>query len=282
MLGSIERVTVTVETQLLSSVDALVEQRKAKSRSHAFDLLLRRALGGAGLRKALVLAGGPKEVLVEPKSGLLKPLLDVAGLTVIERILLHLKKHAIEEVVVVLGYMGEKIVSRVQNGESLGLQVSYVWENPQAPLGSAGCLRLAQQHFNEPFLLSYSDVLYDELDIGDLYKFHREAGGTCTLALANAGETSHFGVALLSGSRIVQFTEKPPKAASHLINAGAAVCEPPIFSFIAKGAKMSLEKDLLPKLAEKGKLFGYAYSGEWFDVGKPQAIEEARKKFAKK
>ena len=282
MGASLERVTITVERGLLQLIDSLVGQKKAKSRSHAFEILLRKALAGQELKKGLVLAGGPKEGLIESRSKELKPLLDVGGVSVIERIIMHLRKHGVEEIIVVLGYMGEKIVSRLQNGESLGVRISYVWESAGAPFGSAGAMRLAQQHFNEPFVLSYSDVLYDELDLNDFYKFHKKSGGVCTLALANASETSPFGVALLSGSSIVDFTEKPPKAESHLVNAGIAVCEPSIFSFIPKNSKSSFERDLLPALAKKGKLFGYAYSGNWFDVGKPGSLEAARKHFARK
>ena len=280
---ALERVTVTVEKNLLSSIDSMAEQGKAKSRSHAFDILLRRALAGQALKKALLLAGGPRDVLLEGRSKELKPLLDVGGVSVMERIVLHLKKYGIDELVVVLGLHGERIVSRLQNGDQLGVRISYIWENSDTPMGSAGSLRLAQQHFDEPFLLSYSDVLYDELDLSDLYQFHKRGGGACTLALADAGETASFGVAVLSGSRVTDFVEKPPAAQhSHLVNAGVAVCEPSIFSFIPKTGKCSFEKELLPSLADKGKLFGYAYSGKWFDVGKPGSLEEARKWFAKK
>lgn len=279
---ALERVTVTVDSHLLSSVDALVEKRKAKSRSHAFDILLRRALAGEELRKAVLLAGGPAEVLLEHHSKQPKPLLDIAGIPVVERTIMHLKKHGLEEIVACLGHSGEKIVSRLQNGEQLGVKISYAWENAQAPLGSAGALRLAQKQVDEPFLFSYSDVLYDALDLGDLYQFHKRAGGACTLALADAGEAASFGVAVLSGSKIVDFTEKPSRAQSHLVNAGVAVCEPEVFSFIPKNSRMSFEKELLPLLARKGKLFGYAYSGKWFDVGRPGSLEEARKYFARK
>lgn len=279
---ALERVTVTVDSQLLYSVDALVGQGKAKSRSHAFDILLRKGIAGRELRKAVLLAGGPRDVLLEPRSKGLKPLLDVAGIAVIERTITHLKRHGIVEIIVVLGFLGEKIVSRLQNGERLGVKISYIWENAVSTLGSAGALALAQGQIDEPFLLSYSDVLYDSLDLGDLYDFHKRAGGTCTLALADAGETASFGVAVLSGSKVVDFAEKPPHAHSHLVNAGVAICEPEIFSFIPKTSKMSFEKELLPLLAKKGKLFGYAYSGKWFDVGQPGAVEDAKKYFARK
>ncbi len=276
----IDRVTITVDADLLNQVDALVESGSAKSRSHAFDLLLRKAMAGAQLRNALILAGGHKQKLLAGTE--LKPLLSIAGLSLLERILLHIKQYGINDAVISVGLMGEKIVSRMHNGEPVGMRLTYVWEDPRRPLGSAGCISLAQPHLSEPFLLSYSDVLYDQLDIADLYRFHRANGGLCTLVLANSRHPSAFGVAQLSGAHITDFSEKPTSSVSHLVNAGVAVCEPAIFSFLPKKIPCSFEHDLLPALARKRKLFGYVYSGPWFDVGKPHGLQEARTYFAGK
>lgn len=279
-LANISRVTVTIESTLLSQVDALVDSGAAKSRSHSIDLLLRRALAGSQLKKALILAGGQRNRLLSGSE--LKPLSSVAGLPVLQRILVHLKQYGISEAVVSVGLMGEKIVSQLKNGEELGTRLSYVWEDPSSPVGSAGCLKLAQPYLPEPFLLSYSDVLYDRLDISDFYRFHKANGGLCTIALANSPNTKAFGVAQLSGAKITDFSEKPVESASNLINAGVAICEGSIFSFLPRKTPSSFEHDLLPALARKGKLFGYVYSGPWFDVGKPHGLQAARTYFSGK
>lgn len=273
-MGNIERVTVTVDRELLSQVDGLVAAGEAKSRSHAFETLLQRGLATHRLRKALVLAGGTRKSLYSGST--MKPLLDVGGLTVIERIILQLKRAGVEEIFVGLGEDGEKIVSLLKNGESYGVNIGYLWEPAGSPLGGAGGMRLAQPHLAEPFLLSYSDVLYPDLDLGDLYRFHKSVGAACTLALTNEEKPVSFGVARLSGSRITDFAEKPLSAESHLVNAGVAVCEPSVFGFIPRAKKSSFEKDLLPALAKGGKLFGYVYSGKWFDVGWGKHLVQAR------
>ena len=135
--------------------------------------------------------------------------------------------------------------------------------------GSAGALLLCKSKVSEPFILSYSDVSYPDLEVSDLVKFHKETARSpaCTLALVNVKTPNAFGVAKLTGSKIVSFTEKPRAAdsASNLVNAGISICEPEIFHYIAK-VPSSFEKELLPALAEKEKLYGYIYSGKWMDV----------------
>ena len=73
--------------------------------------------------------------------------------------------------------------------------------------------------------------------------------------------------------------EKPnKKVKSHLINAGIYVLDPSVFKYIKKDHKM-LEKDLFPRLAQEGKLYGYPFEGQWFDVGTPEIYEEVLKKW---
>ena len=236
-----ERVTVTVDKGLLASVDARVDGKKFKNRSHAFNALLRKALLGGELSKAFVLAGGRTD------------------LKRLETLFAHFRAYGLKDVVLGVCKDSEKIFSHFKNGEGFGLSVSYAWDDYK---GSALALEGVKDLFSESFLLSYADVLYPALDLKDLYAFHKANGGVCTLALASVSDPTGLGVAEMRGSKITDFKEKPRKAESFWVNAGAAVCEPTIFSFITRGMKR-FEDDLLPLLAKKGLLFGYAYSGEW-------------------
>ncbi len=274
----LSRITVTIQQPLLSSVDSLVKSGQAKNRSHSISILLRKALANQMLKKSLILAGGKKSNLQFQNT--IKPLVDVDGVSVLRRTLLHLKKFNITEDSLCIGYGGDKIVSEFENGNSLGLKINYNWEDSTNPLGSATCIKEASGFLNEPFVFSYSDVLYDELDFLDFYQFHQSNNSICTLALANSFDPLSFGVAKLSGSKIVEFEEKPADSKSALINAGVAICDPSMLSFIPSGTKYSFEKDLLPKLAKLGKLHGYIYSGAWFDVGTPKGLTNAVKHYS--
>ena len=218
-------------------------------------------------------------MLALPGQKAIKPLVEVGGKTVLEHILSCLKRNGVEEAVICVGHAGENIVAKFKSGEGLGMKIDYSWE--EAPVGSAGAMRLAGNGFNETFVLSYADVLYDGLGIEDMLLFHRSCNALCTLALTNVKDPRAFGVAKLTGSRITAFTEKPATSQSNLVNAGIAICEPQIFDLIRK-EHSSFERDLLPAIAEKEKLYGYIYSGPWFDVGKPDNLEAARKYFASK
>ncbi len=262
-----ERVTITIDNALLKYLDGLVAGKKAKSRSHAIDVLLKSAVQQATIGKAVILAAGKKERLWSEKHNTIKPLIEVDGKPVIQRILEKLADGGVKQVFIVVGYNGEQIVGRFKDGKEFGLDIQYIWDENSS--GSAGGLLLCKSKISEPFILSYADVYYPELEVGDLVKFHRENShdAACTLSLVNVKTPNVFGVAKLTGSKIVSFTEKPRTAdsQSNLVNAGIAVCEPAIFHYISK-VPSSFEKELLPTLAEKEKLYGYIYSGKWMDV----------------
>jgi mannose-1-phosphate guanylyltransferase len=88
-----------------------------------------------------------------------------------------------------------------------------------------------------------------------------------------------FGVADLQDNIIKRFVEKPPKgrAPSNLINAGAYVLNPEVFAYIPEGRAVSIEREVFPKLAKEGKLYGHCINGLWIDIGKPHEYLEANK-----
>ena len=118
------------------------------------------------------------------------------------------------------------------------------------------------------------------VNIEEMYKVHKENNALATIALTTVHDPSAYGVARLSGSKILEFVEKPLKenAPSNLINAGFYIIEPEVVDMIPNGFSM-LEKDVFPKLAKQGRLFGYPFSGQWFDTGNIERYEKALKEW---
>ncbi|HLD96814.1 MAG TPA: NDP-sugar synthase, partial [Candidatus Nanoarchaeia archaeon] len=97
-----------------------------------------------------------------------------------------------------------------------------------------------------------------------------------TIALTTVDNPSAYGIAKMQGGRILEFVEKPRKedAPSNLINSGLYMMEPEVLDYIGEGYSM-LEKDVFPKLAHEGKLFGYPFSGQWYNTGTLELYEKA-------
>ena len=78
---------------------------------------------------------------------------------------------------------------------------------------------------------------------------------------------------------IKRFIEKPPKgkAPSNFINAGVYVLSPEVFDYIPAGKHVSVEREVFPRLAEEGKLYGHFVNGLWIDIGKPEEYLQTNK-----
>lgn len=228
--------------------------------------------------KAVILAGGKGTRLRPLTYKIPKALIKVQGKTITEHLFDLFKKYDIREIIMSVGYLKEKIVEYFKDGSKFGVKITYIEESE--PLGTAGPLKLVKSQIDCPFIVLNGDELKD-INIKEMYNLHKKSKALATIALTKVEDTSQYGVARLEGNKILEFIEKPSKqeAPSNLINAGFYIIEPAVMGMISEGFSM-LEQDIFPKIAKQGKLYGFAFKGQWFDTGSFERLENARKNWA--
>lgn len=269
-----ERLTITLRSDLLKSLDTEIDGDHLRNRSHAIEYFLSRSLGLKAV-KVLILAGGKPVYFESEKKTLPKAMVKIAGKPLLEQTLQRLKAAKLNEVYISIGEGGEIIEEYFGDGSHMGINITYIRQNKNNT-GTAQPLLEAKEHLKSNFLLLYGDVLTD-LDLGDFVEFHKnQKSAVCTMALTSTESVDMWGLARLQGNRVVQFEEKPqnPKTFSKLINAGVYMVEPEIFSLIDPKA-IKLESDVFPRLAEEGRLYGYPYEGLWLDITGSAAYKQA-------
>ena len=170
---------------------------------------------------------------------------------------------------------------RQQRPRRHGLKVRFSVDPPRMPLGTAGPVKKAERLIghDEPFIVLNGDIFAD-LSYKELYDAHMKTDASATIALCKVEDPSRYGVAeMAAGNRIKRFIEKPPKnkVPSNLINAGVYVLSPGVFDYIPSGRAVSMERDVFPRLAEEGKLYGNFVDGLWIDMGKPEEYLQINK-----
>lgn len=267
-----ERVTLTVDTGILQHVDKSVDGHTVKNRSHAVEILLLKALGADRPKKAFILAGGKGTRLMPLTKELPKPMIPLHDKPLLEHVIGLFKKHGINDIIISLGYKGDKIKQHFGDGKKFGLTINYVEE--KEPLGTAGPLKLAEHLLTETFVMCNADELKN-INLIAMFASHKENNARGTLALTTVENPSDYGVARMDGNKITEFIEKPKDpAVGNLISAGLYILEPDVIKLVPNGPA-SIERDVFPKLAAEGKLFGYPFSGQWFDTGTLQRYEKA-------
>ncbi|MFH1332438.1 MAG: nucleotidyltransferase family protein [archaeon] len=223
---------------------------------------------------AVIIAGGEGVRLRPLTLHTPKALIDINGKTLTEHVLDILAKYKVGNVVLGLGYLAGKVRDYFGDGSRFNFNISYTVE--EKPMGTAGPLILLPK-FDSTFFMINGDNLFD-LDLSDMYAFHKKNNATATIALTSVEDTSQFGVVAMDGCKILKFVEKPKfeEAPSNLISSGYYILEPEICDMVKGKSFAMLEKDVFPKLASEGKLFGYKCDGLWFDTGTFERLESIR------
>jgi NDP-sugar pyrophosphorylase family protein len=272
-----ERVTLTIDKDLLQAIDQRVDDINIKNRSHAVELLVRQALRASIPSTAVILAGGKGTRLKPITDKIPKALVEVNGKPIVQYNIELCKRYGIKNIILSIGHMADLITRYFGDGSEFGVNISYIKE--EEPMGTAGPLRLLKQKLTETFVLMNGDEIKD-INLIKMYRLHLEHYARATIALTTVEDPSAYGVAMLDGSKIVRFVEKPKRedAPSNLINAGLYIIEPEVITLIPEGFSQ-MENDIFPRLSRTGILYGYPFSGQWFDTGTPERLARAAKEW---
>jgi mannose-1-phosphate guanylyltransferase len=230
--------------------------------------------------KALILAGGFATRLRPLSCARPKTLFPIVNKPLLQWTFERLVNNGVDEAILAVNALTQFYI-RQHRPPKCGLKVRFSIDPPKMPLGTAGPIKKAEKIIghDEPFIVLNGDIFAD-ITYKQLLETHRKSGALATIALCTVEDPCSFGVAeLVNGNRIKRFIEKPAKAEapSNLINAGAYILSPEVFKYIPEGRAVSIEREVFPKLAEEGKLFGYCMNGLWMDIGKPQEYLETNK-----
>jgi mannose-1-phosphate guanylyltransferase len=238
--------------------------------------------------KALILAGGFGTRLRPLSCTRPKLLFPIANKPLLDLTLERLAAHGVDEAILAVNFMAE-VLERAYGKSKHGIKLYYSRDAPaqlraatpsaQGALGTGGPVKQAQRLLEngEPFFVLNGDILTD-IDYTGIKREHEKNGGTATIALHRVKNPRRYGVVEITKQRqITKFTEKPKGATGSLINAGIYVFQSAIFSHIPADKRCSLEREVFPRLAEEGKLFGYEAEGLWVDVGKPADYLQANR-----
>jgi NDP-sugar pyrophosphorylase family protein len=149
------------------------------------------------------------------------------------------------------------------------------------PLGTFGGLWMLKNWIGKnSFFLANADNP-TSLKLDKMAVFHKASNSLATIALTEVENSSEYGTVICGSDLIKEFAEKSENALSKYINSGWYMFSPEIFKYHA-GLKFSMvEKNIFPKLAKEGKLFGFKFKGKWIDCGTWERYQTAQKMFKK-
>lgn len=229
--------------------------------------------------KAIILAGGVGTRLRPLTYIMPKPLLPVGGRPLLEHTIRYLKDYNIDEIVICVAYLKNRIIEYLKSGQDLGVKLIYA--KADIPLGTGGQLKTAEKFINDNHFLVMNGDIITTLNIHHLIEFHNQKRGIGTIALKNFQVQVPYGhITLDTNQRILDFDEKPTLTIPS--NAGIYIFEKRLFEYIANDRVISLETEVFPALLESGEqLYGYYEDSYWADVGTITDFEKVDKELLK-
>lgn len=228
--------------------------------------------------KAVILAGGFGTRLRPLSCTRPKLLFPIANKPLLDWTFKNLAESGVKEVILAVNYMAEAFNHRYGNS-AYKMKLDYSKET--VPLGTGGPLKKAEDIIghDEPFLVLNGDI-FTTIDYAEVVKKHKQNHATASIMLYKVEDPTRYGtVELAKNNRVTRFVEKPAKgkAPSNLVNAGIYVLEPEIFDYIPAERRVSIEREVFPKLAAEKKLFAYDFKGLWIDIGKHEDFLRANR-----
>jgi NDP-sugar pyrophosphorylase family protein len=232
--------------------------------------------------RAVVLAAGRGSRLGALTTSTPKPLLDVGGIPIIERILDGVASVGIHEVGMITGYLADTLEDAVWGMG--GLSIEFI-RQPE-PNGTGGALLLAKEFTQgQPFFFTWGDVLVGPGNYGRVL----EASGWADAVIAiNQVDDPAAGAAVYvdDAYSVERIVEKPAPGTSKTRwnNAGFGLLGPAIWPYlesVTPSARGEIElPDALTALIEAGgKVRAVPVEGRWFDIGTPESLQAARAHF---
>jgi glucose-1-phosphate thymidylyltransferase len=162
--------------------------------------------------KAIILLAGLGTRLRPHTYSRPKPLVNVAGKPVLAHILDGMASLQLDEIVFVVGYLGDQIQDYVSEAYPQ-LRARYVEQTEMR--GQAHAIALAKQYIDQPVLIIFGDTIW-ETDWSRLARVQ----GDGLIFVKEVSDPRRFGVVTLKDGYVTRFVEKPVKPISNLAVVG--------------------------------------------------------------
>jgi NDP-sugar pyrophosphorylase family protein len=227
--------------------------------------------------KAMILAAG-KGTRLHPVTNIMpKALVELGGMTLLERAILKLIRADIDEIVVNVHHFADQIVHFLHEHD-FGVKIHISDERDQL-LDTGGAVKRARPFLigDEPFFVCNVDVI-SNINLLDMLYLYQMSPAMAILAVRKRessrqlcfDEAQH-----LVGWKNLQSDEQKGEDGFCYAFSGIQLMHPAIFDHMPEEDRFSLI-DLYLRIAKKHIVLAYDHSeGEWMDIGTPERMKKA-------
>lgn len=221
------------------------------------------------IKQAVILAGGRGERLRPFTDRNPKPMVPINGKPFLELLIEMLRENGMKEVVILSGYLGNKIKDYFGRGSRFGIKIKYSYtpfldENGQE--NESGIrIKNAQDLLDDIFLLMYCDN-YWSLQIEKLERFYQEHNTEAMVtAYSNKDNSTKNNILIDDNGYVVKYDRSRMEKNLNGVEIGFFVINKEILKMIPE-ENCHFERDILPKLISQKQVSGYLTDRKYYSI----------------
>jgi NDP-sugar pyrophosphorylase family protein len=224
---------------------------------------------------AAILAGGLAKRIRPLSERTPKSLIETAGRPFIDHQLELLRSGGIREVVLCLGFLGEKIAEHVGDGKRYGLEIRCSYDG-ESQMGTGGAVKKALPLLGDDFFVLYGDS-YLPIDYGAVENAFAASGRKALMTVyRNEGRWEESNAVYLPGGgswgvvRAYSKTNRTPDM--KYVDYGLSCCRA---SELERDSRARFDlAEIFTKLAGEGELAGFEVSERFYEIGSFAGMED--------
>ena len=219
---------------------------------------------------AVILSGGAGVRLRPLTNDIPKGLVKVANKPLLQWVVEWLRTNGVNELVIGVAYLREKITRYFGNGSKLGVSIRYSFHTVEGGTGEGFRLAVSRYVDDDRFFALNSDQITD-LDLRAMFRFHAKGDAIATLAVVHP--RLPFGLVLRDRNGYCTGFQEKPLMKNTYISSGVYVFQRSILDHLP--IKGDVEKTTFPELAKDQRLKAYIHRGSFTTVNSLRELEEA-------
>lgn len=231
------------------------------------------------ITQAVILAGGLGTRLKPFTNTAPKPMYPINNIPFIDYLIRQMKNLGMEKVLLLLGYLPEKIMDYLGDGSRYGLTINYDITPVDYDTGMR--IKHAASQIEDEFLLLYCDN-YCPINYSKLFAdFNNNEAKIQITVYSNRDNYTKSNLRIIDNGVVSVYDKKRISPNLQGVDIGYALVDKNVISLIPDG-NCNFEEEVYPQLVVQGKLFATVTEHRYYSVGSLERIKLTEEFFKSK
>jgi len=182
-----------------------------------------------------------------------------------------LKRSGIEDFVLCVGHLGEKVEDHFGNGSGWGVKVRYSYDGPKL-MGPVGALKRAEPLLEECFFVTYGDA-YLRADYRSIMRALLDSGRLGLMTVyENHNRYGKSDVVVREG-HVVRYDKEGRHRGMDWVNFGVSALRKRALALVPSGREC-FEDEFYGELIKRDELLAFPVEERFYEIGSPAALRE--------